>query len=286
MGNKIYFNGNIINREDAKIDIEDRGYQFADGVYEVVAFYQGEPFTLNEHMERLVFSASEIDIEIPPAETLIKEAKNYINETDYADRNAKLYVQVSRGVASRSHAYPDDMEPIIIMKAGPLNPNPEKYFEEGVKIITLPDERWTRCYIKSIALLPNILAKKKAKKAGAYEAVMTRDGFITEGSSSNIFIVEGDTIITPPATNYILNGITRQTVIHKLAPELGYKVNEESIPYYTLLNSNQVFLTGTTTEIMPVIKIDDKIVGDGNVGLETREIFEAFRELTGFVRGK
>ncbi len=99
------------------------------------------------------------------------------------------------------------------MKAGPLNPNPEEYFQEGVKIITLPDERWSRCYIKSIALLPNILAKKKAKQADAYEAVMSRDGFITEGSSSNIFIVENDTIITPPATNYILNGITRQTVI-------------------------------------------------------------------------
>ncbi|MFW6229714.1 MAG: D-amino-acid transaminase [Halanaerobium sp.] len=286
MTEKIYLNGKIINRENASIDIEDRGYQFADGVYEVVAFYQGEPFTLKEHMERLVFSASEIDIEIPPADILIKEAKDYLAETDFADKNAKLYIQVSRGAAPRSHAYPDEMEPIIIMKAGPLNPNPEKYFEEGVKIITLPDERWSRCYIKSIALLPNILAKKKAKKSGAYEAVMTRDGFITEGSSSNIFIVEDDTIITPPATNYILNGITRQTVINKLAPKLGFKVNEESIPYYTLLNSNQVFLTGTTTEIMPVVQINDKVVGNGKVGAETKAIFEAFRELTGFVRGK
>ena len=286
MSGKIYCNGNIVDRENAKVDIEDRGYQFADGVYEVVAFYHGEPFTLNEHMERLVFSASEIDIELPPAEILIKEAKNYIKETEYADKNAKLYVQVSRGVASRSHAYPDGMEPIIIMKAGPLDPNPEKYFQEGVKIITLPDERWSRCYIKSIALLPNILAKKKAKKAGAYEAIMTRDGFITEGSSSNIFIVEDETIITPPATNYILNGITRQTVINRLAPELNYEVKEESIPYYTLLNTDQVFLTGTTTEIMPVVQINDKVVGNGKVGKETKEIFEAFRELTGFVRGK
>ncbi len=104
MTDKIYYNGDIIKREDAKVDIEDRGYQFADGVYEVVAFYQGEPFTLEEHMERLVFSAAEIDIETPSAETLIKEAKNYMQETDYADKNAKLYVQVSRGVAPRSHA--------------------------------------------------------------------------------------------------------------------------------------------------------------------------------------
>ena len=286
MADKIYYNGNIIKREDAKVDIEDRGYQFADGVYEVVAFYQGEPFTLEEHMERLVFSANEIDIEISSAETLIKEAKNYMKETDYADKNAKLYVQVSRGVAPRSHAYPDGMEPVIIMKAGPLNPNPEEYFQKGIKIITLPDERWSRCYIKSIALLPNILAKKKAKQADAYEAVMTKDGFITEGSSSNIFIVENDTIITPPATNYILNGITRQTVINKLAPELGYEVKEESIPYYTLLKAEQVFLTGTTTEIMPVVQINDEVVGDGKVGAETKEIFKAFRELTGFVRGK
>ena len=286
MSEKIYYNGNIINREEAKVDIEDRGYQFADGVYEVIAFYQGKPFTLNEHMERLVFSASEIDIEIPSAETLISEAKNYIKETEYAGKNAKLYVQVSRGVASRSHSYPDGLEPVIIMKAGPLNPNPEKYFQEGVKIITLPDERWSRCYIKSIALLPNILAKKKAKKADAYEAVMTRDGFVTEGSSSNIFIVEDDKIITPPATNYILNGITRQTVIDRLAPELDYEIKEESIPYYTLLNADQVFLTGTTTEIMPVVQINDKVVGDGKVGAETKDIFETFRELTGFVRGK
>ncbi|MGM0420350.1 MAG: D-amino-acid transaminase [Bacillota bacterium] len=280
MSNLVYYNGELLARDIMSVDMEDRGYQFADGVYEVIAIYQGRAFQLREHMERLVFSASEIDIETEAAPELIEAAQVYLDKAGYNDKDGKLYVQVTRGVAPRSHAYPDNMDPVVLMKAGPLNANPDHYFQEGVKIITLGDERWSRCYIKSIALLPNILVKKKAKQAGAYEGVMIRDGFVTEGASSNLFIVQDGVLVTPPATNYILNGITRRTVIEQLAPQLGLVVQEKSIPFSALLKADEVFLTGTTTEIMPVVKINDQVISPGAPGEITLQLYQEFSKLT------
>ncbi len=280
MKQKVYLNGEIIPREKATIDIEDRGYQFADGVYEVIAIYQGKPFKLTEHLERLVFSAAELEIECPPLEKLEQECQRYLASTDYSQQNGKIYLQLTRGVCSRTHAYPDGLESVLVMKAGPLGEKPESYFKEGVKIIIRPDERWSRCYVKSIALLPNIMAKKEAKREAAYETVMERDGFITEGSSANVFIVEKGTLITPPATNYILKGITRQTVIEDIAPQKGLEVKEESIALTRFLAADEIFLTGTTTEVMPVIQVNDKEVAKGQVGDVTQTLYQAYRQLT------
>lgn len=280
MNQKIYVNGKIVPRQEALVDIEDRGFQFADGVYEVIAVYQGKPFKLREHLERLVFSAAELEISCPGIAELQEEAEGYLTSIGLGAEDASIYIQLTRGVCPRTHAYPDGLDSILIMKAGSLKSRPEEYYQSGVKIITRPDERWSRCYIKSIALLPNVMAKKAAERARAYEAVMHRDGFVTEGSSSNLFLVEEGSLITPPATNYILNGITRQTVIQDIAPELGLEIREQSISLDRLFRAEEVFLTGTTTEIMPVVRIDENEVGRGLVGEITGRISETYRGLT------
>ncbi len=280
MNQKIYVNGKIVPRQEALVDIEDRGFQFADGVYEVIAVYQGKPFKLREHLERLVFSAAELEISCPGIAELQEEVEGYLTSIGLGAEDASIYIQLTRGVCPRTHAYPDGLDSILIMKAGSLKSRPEEYYQSGVKIITRPDERWSRCYIKSIALLPNVMAKKAAERARAYEAVMHRDGFVTEGSSSNLFLVEEGSLITPPATNYILNGITRQTVIQDIAPELGLEIREQSISLDRLFRAEEVFLTGTTTEIMPVVRIDENEVGRGLVGEITGRISETYRGLT------
>ncbi len=280
MNQKIYFNGEIVPREEALVDIEDRGYQFADGVYEVIAVYQGKPFKLMEHLERLAFSAAELEISCPGINQLQHETESYLASLNQTEEDISIYIQLTRGACPRTHAYPDDLDPVLIMKAGSLELRPDEYYQNGVKIITRPDERWSKCYIKSIALLPNVMAKKAAKRARAYEAVMHRDGFVTEGSSSNLFLVEGDSLLTPPASNYILNGITRQTVIQEIGPKLSLEVREQSISLDRLFRAEEVFLTGTTTEIMPVVRIDEREVGQGRVGELTGRILTAYRELT------
>lgn len=276
MGITVYYNGKFMDYEEVKISPEDRGYLFADGVYEVVTSYQGKPFKLEEHINRLEKSAAALEISLPEKEELLEVGRKLLQDNAY--ENGKLYLQVTRGTEPRSHAYSDDLKPNILMIVKELINNPEEYFENGVKVITVPDERWAKCYIKSIGLLPNIMAKKQAKRAGAFEAVFVRDSFAMEGSSSNLFIVKDGEIITSPASNYILNGITRMVVI-ELALDLGFSIKEESISLFDFHNADEVFLTGTTTEVMPVVKIDDRVIKDGKPGEVSVEMLATYRGL-------
>ena len=280
MVDKVYFNGELIERDRARVDMEDRGYQFGDGVYEVIVLWQGTPFKLEAHMQRLVSSAEAIDMNVPSREWFIDEAYNYLEEVSCLSEEGdyKLYVQVTRGVSSRGHAYPDDIEPQILMKATEISPHPREYFEEGVRVITYPDRRWSMCHVKSLQLLPNARAKKAAEEADAYEVIFLRDGFAMEGSLSNLFIVEDGCLITPPATNYILNGITRRTVI-ELADKNDLAVKEESITVDRLLEADEIFMTGTTTDVMPIIKVDEQTVADGTPGEVTKKLQGAYWEL-------
>ncbi|MDI3548647.1 MAG: D-alanine transaminase [Halanaerobiales bacterium] len=278
MNNPVYINGEFMEYEAARIDLEDRGYQFADGVYEVINSYNGKPFRMIEHFERLKKSAAALEIKVSDYGQLQADAEELIRRSGFTD--ASLYLQITRGTEPRSHAYSDDLTPNIVMTVKELKNHPDEYYQKGVKAITLPDERWSRCYIKTIALLPNVLAKKKAKRAGAFEAIMVRDGFITEGTSSNLFIVRDERIITPPATNYILNGITRRVILEEAA-KLGFTVLEESISLGELFEADEVFLTGTTTEVMPVVEIDGGVIKDGKPGKITGKLFDHYRGLLG-----
>ena len=276
MSTLIYYNGQFKEKGQVYIDLEDRGYLFSDGVYEVIVAEEGRLFKLEEHFARLEKSALGLDILLADYKGLQEAAIKLLEGSGY--RKAKLYIQITRGTETRNHAYSDGLRPNVLMMVSPLAGNPAEYYQNGVKAITVPDERWSRCHIKAISLLPNVLAKKKAKREGAFEAIQIRDGFVTDGSSSNVFLVEDSVIITPPATNYILNWITRVVVL-ELAAKLGYLAREESISSARLFAADQVFLTGTTTEIMPVCAIDGKKIGSGQPGRITTELYTAYREL-------
>lgn len=273
----VYYNGARIPISEVRIELDDRGYNFADGVYEVIAIYDHQPFKMAEHFLRLKESAQALEINFFDHEKLLAEAEMFIRQSQLA-KISKLYVQITRGSEARRHAYSDHLTPNILMTVREMRLHPEASFQNGAKAITIADERWSRCYIKSTALLPNILGKKRAERAGVFEAIQIRDGFITEGTSSNLFIVKNQRILTPPATNYILNGITRQLVIAEAA-NLGYHVLEKSISVAELFAADEVFLTGTTTEIMPIVQIDGQTIGQGIVGSCSQKILQHYRHL-------
>jgi len=276
MKNIAYFNGEFMPYSEVNIDLEDRGYLFADGIYEVINSYNGKAFKMEEHFERLKNSAKAVNFNDINYDKLIKDAYKLIEKNGLKD--AKLYLQVTRGTAERSHAYPDNLTVNILMLVKKLKRYSKKYYEEGVKAITVPDERWSKCYIKSLMLLPNCMAKTKAHRAGALEAIQVRDGFVTEGTSTNLFIVKNNEVVTPPATNYILNGITRQVAL-EIGNKLELRMTEKSIPLANLYNADEVFLSGTTTEIMPVVKVDGKIINDGKPGEISLKVLKEFRKL-------
>ncbi|MGA8941716.1 MAG: D-amino-acid transaminase [Thermoactinomyces sp.] len=269
----ILYNGQLIQREEAQIDIEDRAYQFGDGIYEVIRIYDRQPFHMKDHLDRLEKSAKKIRINLPykldQLEVLLNEL---IKQNDFTQGN--LYVQVSRGVAPRSHAFPENASPVTIAYIQPAN-RPVREQTEGIRAKTAPDVRWLLCDIKSLNLLGAVLAKQDAYDHGCQEAILIRDGIVTEGSSTNIFIVRNETLQTHPADRLILHGITRKVTL-QLAGELQIPVKEKGFDRNTLLSADEVFLTSTTMEICPIIQIDGQPVGDGKPGKITRLLQEAF----------
>lgn len=269
-----YVNGHFVPLSEAMVSIEDRGFQFADGVYEVVATYRGQPFAIDDHMQRLQRSLAEIriDFDVSPLPSLVAEG---IERAGFDE--ALVYIQVTRGVAPRHHEFPAAKpSPTVVMTIKQLvRPDPQLH-EDGVKVITTPDLRWKRCDIKSIALLPNILAKQLAHEAGAYEALLVDDeGIVTEGSSTSSFFVKGGVVHTTPASTRILPSITRAVLIELIA-ELGIELRQVDSSLDDYRAADEVFLAGTTTEAMPVVAIDDTRIGDGRPGVLTRRIREAF----------
>jgi len=270
---KVLVDGEIVARSAVKVDMEDRGYQFGDGVYEVINIYDGVPFTLDEHIERLYRSAKEIGISINfESDHLKNDIRKLIQENDM--KKGGLYLQVTRGVAPRTHQYQKDITSKLV--AYPL---PYKEMSEtrstGVTAITEQDLRWLRCDIKSLNLLYNIMIKQKAYEQGCFEAILIRDGVVTEGTSSNVFIIKNGTIYTHPATNLILNGITRQKLL-EVFQENGWNFKEQSFSSLELMEADEVFVTSTTSEVVPVISIDGKPINDGRSGSLTRKIQQAF----------
>ncbi|MED4203026.1 D-amino-acid transaminase [Neobacillus mesonae] len=269
-------NDHIINREEAKVDIEDRGYQFGDGVYEVIRVYNGKMFTVKEHMERFVRSAESIGIKIPYASENITKMLEDLIEKD----NLKLgivYMQITRGAAPRNHAFPSgDVVPVITAYTKEM-PIPEANLQSGVKTILTEDIRWLRCDIKSLNLLGNILAKQKAAEQGCYEAIQHRGQDVTEGSSSNVYIVKNGTVITHESNNLILKGITKDVIL-KVCAENEIPVEERTFSLEELAQADEVFLSSTTSEVTPIVVIDEKKVGTGSPGPITKKLQALFKQ--------
>ncbi|WP_010274702.1 D-amino-acid transaminase [Paenibacillus senegalensis] len=269
----ILFNDQIIPKDQVTISFEDRGYTFGDGVYEVFRLYRGIPFCREAHMHRLKRSLMETRIQLPyPMEKL----EHYLDQliTTAPQQDGLLYLQISRGSAPRSHAFPPAAVPVVLAYCQPL-PRPVQAMRSGISAITQPDLRWLRCDIKSLNLLPNVMAKQNALDHGADDAILVRNGTVTECTAANIMAIRNSIIYTHPANHLILHGITRNVVL-KLAKEINREVREEAFSSKFLARADEVFITGTTTEITPVTTIDQKPVGNGRPGPITRQLQAAF----------
>ncbi|MCG6957478.1 MAG: D-amino acid aminotransferase [Gemmatimonadetes bacterium] len=272
----VYLNGEFIPKEEAKISVDDRGFLFSDGVYEVTSFYEGVPFYMDRHLARLRRGLSWLRIDydvdqIPEMHRRLLE----LNEVEKADTSI-VYLQITRGVAPRSHPFPKDPVPPTVYAFAKVWQRPsQEEWERGFAAVTVPDRRWSRVDVKTIALLPNVLAYQAAVDAGAADAIQVRNGIALEGAHNNFFGVFDGTVVTHPVTNVILPGITRSVVL-ELARKNGIPVEERPILVEELPHAEELFFTGTTNEVHPTVKVDGRPVGDGKVGPVTRALAAAF----------
>lgn len=272
----VWFDGSVMPLSQARIGLEDRGFNFADGVYEVVRFYRGRAFTLREHLERLERSAHEIFLHLPISlEHLADEIRKLISLSHIEE--GMVYLQLTRGQSQRQHPFPEAVKPTLFFFCRPVAPAWAPGEGEGCSIISVEDERWHRCYIKSIALLPNVLAKNKAISAGHDEAVFIHEGKVMECSASNIFCIRDGVIYSSPVGPKVLPGITR-LVLMRIAERLGISFREEALPLEEALASDEVFITSTTRELSWVRQWDGQTIGDGKCGPITRQLHEAYLE--------
>lgn len=274
-----FLNGAFTSLDQVKVSIEDRGFQFGDGVYEVVRTYGGVPFQLDAHLERLERSAHAIHLGMPGRAAGWKDwVLEGIKRSGYSE--CKVYVQVTRGVAPRDHLFPDRAAPTIVISVREMRALDQNLRRTGVVVVTTEDLRWGRCDIKSINLLPNVLARQRAFEAGAFEAILVRQGMVTEGAVSNVMMVSAGRVITPPEGAHILSGVTRQLVIGQ-ARKAGISVEERNIGLEEFRHAEEVFITGTTVEVLPVVRVDDVSVGSGHPGHLTVRLSSLFKQEIG-----
>ncbi|WP_019467823.1 D-amino-acid transaminase [Staphylococcus cohnii] len=271
---KVLINEHLVDEQDAKVPYNDRGYVFGDGIYEYIRTYNNNIFTAKPHFERLLRSAKEIGLEL---KYNVDELTELIQELLAANGvvNGGVYIQVTRGAAPRDHAFPTPSVEANVMAFTKTYERPYKLLEEGINAITTEDIRWLRCDIKSLNLLGNVLAKERAVKYNAQEAIQHRSDIVTEGSSSNVYAIKAGEIYTHPVNNYILNGITRM-VIKDIAEEKGIPFNEGTYTVDFLRNADEIIVSSTSIEVMPVVKLDGEQVGDGEVGPITKSLQEGF----------
>jgi D-alanine transaminase len=267
-----YVDGVYRPHNDAAVHIEDRGYQFADGVYEVVAVRGGKLVDEALHLVRLRRSLAELCIEGALADAPLKVVLREVIRRNGVV-NGIVYLQITRGIAPRDHAFPKTARPIVVVTARRSRPANPDLAEKGIGIITIPDIRWQRCDIKTISLIGNVLGKQQAREAGAYEAWMVdADGHVTEGTSTNAWIVTGDNLVlTRAAENAILNGVTRQALIAIIRRE-GYQFAERPFTVAEAKAAREAFLTSTTSDVMPVVAIDGQPLANGVPGLLTQKL--------------
>lgn len=274
---EVYLNGSFVPYEQATVHVEDRGFLFADGVYEVIRVYDGKPFALNDHFDRLGRSAEMMRIPLPGTLADLRAAALETLARS-GEREATIYVQVTRGHAGpRTHGFPKDPRPTVFMIARAATPTPERLRAEGARLVSTPDRRWEWCHVKSTGLFLNALARQDAQERGVDDALFVRGNVVTECSSSNFAAVWDGTLHTHPEGRWILPGITRRYVL-MLAREAGIPVVEEPFTLDQALAADEAFYTGTTSEVTPVVEIDGQRLGDGRPGAITRRLAELYAQ--------
>jgi D-alanine transaminase len=262
--NQVYLNGEFVPAEQAKVSVFDRGFLLGDGIYEVIPVYNGHSFLLEGHLARLQNSLDGIQLANPHNDQKWSEIiAELIAKNGGGDQS--LYLQVTRGVAPRDHVFPDNVEPTIFLMSTPLKAVPTEWKQQGIKAITVEDIRWQNCDIKAISLLPNSLLKQRAKEAGAQEALLIKDDYLTEGAASNAYAIINGTIYTAPKDEKVLPGITRDFVL-ELARDNGMMVMELPVSFERLLEADEIWVSSSTKEVLAVTELDGRPVGDGMPG--------------------
>ncbi|MBB1078002.1 D-amino-acid transaminase [Rhodoferax sp. 4810] len=277
MSDVVYLNGAFVNNSEAKISANDRGFIFADGVYEVVKYYNGKAFRFDDHLARLRRSLAELDIKYDAIDSIELIFKTLLERNNLSDKHAGLYLQISRGEHRRVHHFPENIEPTIYAFAYHM-PSFTDNLENGIKTITHDDIRWQRCDIKSVSLLPNTMMYNKAINEGAGECILIRDGYVTEATHSSILGVKNGTVITRPLSNLILPGITRK-VIFEICTSNGIPFEERAFSETELFGLDELIIAGTGSEITPTVSVNGLQVGNGKPGEITRFIQNKFFEL-------
>jgi D-alanine transaminase len=278
----VYLNGQYIPASEARISALDRGFIFGDGVYEVWRVVRGQLFEAARHQHRLERGLRELRLVPPPESTLggiTTIAERLLSQNGLLESDGTLYVEISRGAAPRTHYFPVVGTPstMLVMAAG-FTPSDARF--KGAKVITQPDVRWLRCDLKTIQLLPNVLARQAAVEAGASEAIFVRDGLITEGTHTTVFGVIGGVLRTHPANHRVLPGVTREVVI-EIAREIGIAVREDAITINEVVEATELFLTGTTTDITPILSVDSQRIGGGSPGPIARALLDRLLDRMG-----
>jgi D-alanine transaminase len=278
----VYFNGCFQEKNEVRISPDDRGFLFADGLYEVIRAYQGRLFRLPEHLARLNYGAGHLHLATSDFGFLAEVAKDLLKKNDLADSDATVYFQVTRGAAKRGHAFPEPLPPLTIYgqaNAFDASASREK-MRSGIDVISLPDQRWARCDLKTVGLTANVLANQMAKEAGAQETIFVRDGVMIEGTHSNFMAVRDDAVFTAPESNYLLSGITRMAVL-EICRELGIKTGFKPVFATDIGQFSEAMVVGTTVEVTPICRIDSNPVGSGTPGPIVRRLQKAFLEKVG-----
>jgi D-alanine transaminase len=272
---EVYINGKYLPAAEASISIFDRGFIFGDGVYEVIPVYGGRLFRLQQHLDRLRYSLAEIRLPVSLSDKKITEIFERLlkNRSD----DSSVYLQITRGSAPRNHAFPEQMTPTILAYAQDLVYPDEAYREAGVHAVSFPDQRWERCDIKSVSLLANVLARQYAHEHDAAEAVLFRDGKLTEGAASTLFVVHDGQLLTTASGHSILPGITRELVL-ELACNHGLLCQQTNISEQQVKQADELWLSSSTKEILPIVQLDGKAVGSGKPGPHYHQIIKLYDE--------
>ncbi|HEX6942689.1 MAG TPA: D-amino acid aminotransferase [Gemmatimonadaceae bacterium] len=271
----VYLNGQFLPRSEAKLSVDDRGFFFGDGVYEVTRVVRGRLFEWDRHAKRLARGLRELRIDAGlDLDTIRSLQERLVHENGILEGQGTVYLQITRGAAPRTHHFPPKGTPATVFLSATSFVPASEVRARGVAVTTYPDYRWSRCDLKTVNLLPAVMAKQFASDHDAFESIFVREAVITEGSHTNVFGVLGGEVRTYPNSNYILPGITRNVVI-ELAHELGIPVSETPIYLHEVASLEECFLTGTTSDVMPVVTIDGKPVGNGRPGPLTMRLYEA-----------